>query len=487
VVVAAVAWRRTRGAGSHGAGHAVTHRTSTARGAQIGAVGLRSAGRYAAHRARRTFADAERRDALDVEFQMRTAEEVAATLGNMKGAMMKIGQMASYLDQGLPEPVRDALSQLRSDAPPMAPELAARVIEEELGAPPDRLFAEWDPVPIASASIGQVHRALTHDDRAVAVKVQYPGIAGAIEADLVHANLLFGGLGMAFPGLEPGPLVEELRARLVEELDYGLEARNQQEFAAYYRDHPFIHVPTVVTELSTSRVLTTDLAVGESFDALVRDDQARRDAAAEAIYRFVFRSLYRMRIFNGDPHPGNYLFGPDGRVTFLDSGLVKRFAPSELQVFSDMVEAMSVSRDTARYRRIVEDIGLLRDDPTLTDDEVAEYFGHFYDAVAEPGPFTITSEWASALVRRVFDQSGEHAAVQRAANVPPSFVIIQRINLGLYAILGELEATADWRAISEELWPFVDGPPATPMGEAEAEWLARRGADHGLEAQPVEL
>lgn len=478
--VAAVAWRRTRSS-APAAIHAVAHRTSVARGAQIGAVGIRSAGRYASHRARRTFADAARKEALDTEFQLRTAEEVASTLGNMKGAMMKIGQMASYLDQGLPEPVRDALSQLRSDAPPMAPELAARVIEEELGQAPDRLFAEWDPTPIASASIGQVHRALTHDGRAVAVKVQYPGIADAIEADLVHANLVFGGLGMAFPGLEPGPLVEELRTRLVEELDYSLEARNQRDFAAFYRDHPFIHIPSVVEPLSTDRVLTTDLAAGESFDELVKDDRARRDAAAEAIYRFVFRSLYRMRIFNGDPHPGNYLFGPDGRVTFLDFGLVKRFEPTELQVFNDMVEAMSVTRDTARYRRIVEEIGLLRRDPSLSDDEVAAYFGGFYDAIHERGPFTITSEWASELVRKVFDQTGEHASVQRAANVPPSFVIIQRINLGLYAILGELEATADWRSISEELWPFVDGPPATPMGEAEAEWIARRAAEDGSE------
>jgi hypothetical protein len=159
---------------------------------------------------------------------------------------------------------------------------------------------------------------------------------------------------------------------------------------------------------------------------------------------------------------------------------VKRFEPAELQVFTDMVEAMSVTRDTARYRRIVEEIGLLRSDPTLSDDEVAEYFGHFYDAIAERGPFTITSAWASALVRKVFDQSGDHSSVQRAANVPPSFVIIQRINLGLYAILGELEATADWRAISEELWPFVDGPPSSPMGEAEAEWLARRAAEDGV-------
>lgn len=471
--VAALAVRRraTRTVGP------VTGSTSLARNARVGAVGARSAGRYAAHVARRTFADAERRETLDQEFQLRTAEDIAATLGDMKGAMMKLGQMASYLDQGLPEPVRAALAQLRTDAPPMSAELAAEAIERELGAPPDRLFAEWDPVPIASASIGQVHRAITHDDRAVAVKVQYPGIDEAIRSDLVSVGLLFGGMGAAYPGFEPGPMVDELRTRLAEELDYRLEARNQTAFADAYRDHPFIHVPEVVPELSTPRVLTSELAVGEAFETVVADDQATRDRAGEIIYRYVFRSLYRMRMFNGDPHPGNYLFGADGRVTFLDYGLVKRFAQEELDVFTDMVEAITIERDPTRYRAIIERIGLLKAGQPFTDAEVAEYFGHFYELVDQRGPVTITPEYASATVRHVFDQSGPNGDILKAANVPPSFVIIQRINLGLYAILGELGATADWRGISEELWPFVDSPPTTALGELEAEWVERRARD----------
>ena len=456
---------------------AVATRSAVARNAQLGAVGARSAGRYAAHRARRTFTAAERREALDAEFQLRTAEEVAATLGNMKGALMKLGQMASYLDQGLPEPVRQALAELRSDAPPMAPELAARAIEAELGAPPDVLFAEWDSTAIAAASIGQVHRALTHDDRAVAVKVQYPGVAAAIRSDLASAGLLFGGLSALFPGLEPGPLVEELRDRLTEELDYALEARNQAVFADAYRGHPFVHVPDPVPELSSARVLTTELAAGDPFEAVVAADQAQRDHAGEVIYRFVFRSLYRLHAFNGDPHPGNYLFGADGRVTFLDFGLVKRFTEPELGAFSDMVEAIAVDHDPARFRRVVEEVGLLPAGHPASNDEIIDYFGHFYELVMAEGPSTITSEYASESVRRIFDTSGGHAAIQKAANLPPSFVIIQRINLGLYAILGELRATADWRRICEELWPFVDGSPSTPIGEAEAEWVARRARD----------
>ncbi len=474
---AAVVWRRRQGADGAAVAGPVAGRTSLARSAKLGAVGARSAGRYAAHRARRTFADAARREELDTRFQMQTAEDVAAALGDMKGALMKVGQMASYLDQGLPEPVREALAQLRSDAPPMAPELAARVIREELGADPETLFAEWDPVPIASASIGQVHRALTHDDRAVAVKVQYPGVASAIRSDLASAGFLFSGLGAAFPGLEPGPIVEELKARLTEELDYALEARNQAAFAAAYRGHPFIHVPDVVPDLSTSRVLTSELAAGDPFEAVVTADQATRDRAGEVLYRFVFRSLYRLRAFNGDPHPGNYLFGTDGTVTFLDFGLTKRFDGDELDVFSDMVEAMSTDRDPARFRAIVERVGLLAPGHPATDAEVIDYFGHFYEMVDQRGTFTFTPEYASETVRRIFDQSGPYAELQRAANLPPSFVIIQRINLGLYAILGELCATGDWRAIAEELWPFVDAPPQTELGEQEAAWIARRAAE----------
>ncbi len=193
---------------------------------------------------------------------MRTAEQVADALGHMKGALMKLGQMASYLDQGLPEPVREQLARLQADAPSMTPELAAQVVREELGAPPERIFATWDPVPIAAASIGQVHRAITNDGLAVAVKVQYPGVDEAIDADLDNAGLLVQIIAMVFPGVEPEPIVDELRVRVREELDYVQEADNQQLFARYYDGHPFIHVPSVVEHLSSKRVLTTELATG---------------------------------------------------------------------------------------------------------------------------------------------------------------------------------------------------------------------------------
>lgn len=440
------------------------------RSAQIASTATKAGGGWALHRARRAFADAERREELDLEHQLKTAEAVAETLGNLKGALMKLGQMASYLDQGMPEPIREALAQLQADAPPMAPELAAQVVREELGAAPEELFLEWDEVPIAAASIGQVHRAITRDGRAVAVKVQYPGVDEAIRGDLDNAGLLFTAMKAMFPGLDPAPLVAELRERIVEELDYRLEASNQRLFADTYRDHPFIHVPEVVDELSTQRVLTTELASGVRFDELLTWSQAERDLAGEAIYRFVFGSLYRLGAFNGDPHPGNYLFQPGGRVTFLDYGLVKRFTPEELLPFEEMIKAMVLDGDVAEFRRIVERVGLLKPDPAFHDDAIGDYFGHFYEFVLEDVERTMTEDYASETVRRFFDTSGEHGEIMKAANVPPSMVIIQRINLGLYAILGQLGATANWRRIAEEIWPWVGRGPTTPLGEADARW-----------------
>jgi predicted unusual protein kinase regulating ubiquinone biosynthesis (AarF/ABC1/UbiB family) len=394
----------------------------------------------------------------------------------MKGALMKVGQMASYLDDGLPDPVRQALASLQADAPPMSADLAAEVVEAELGLPPEKLFVEWDAEPIAAASIGQVHRAVavdprTGDEVAVAVKVQYPGVADAIEADLANTDLLGSLLRQSFSGLDPADLVAEVKERITEELDYHYEAANQTRFVEYYRGHPFIHVPAVMPHLSSARVLTSELVVGAPWREVLGWDQDERDLAGEALFRFVFRSLYRMRAFNGDPHPGNYLFHGDGRISFIDFGLVRYFSQPELDVFASMVRAAAVDHDAAEFRRIVEDAGLLRRGAPVPTDEAGEYFSQFYEPVREDRPMTWTPEYSSAIVRHTFDRS---SPIAQYATVPRAFVIIQRINLGLYALLGDLRATGNYRRMAEELWPFADGAPSTPMGEAEAAWLARR-------------
>ncbi|HXX90887.1 MAG TPA: AarF/ABC1/UbiB kinase family protein, partial [Acidimicrobiales bacterium] len=346
------------------------------------------------------------------------------------------------------------------------------VVEAELGAAPARLFAEWDPVPIAAASIGQVHRAMTRDGRAVAVKVQYPGVDEAVRADLANLGLAGMALGSLFPGLDADAMVAELRARLVEELDYSLEAANQRLFACWYRGHPTINVPGVVDELSTRRVLTTDLVAGVRFDELVTWDQAERDLAGETVYRFVFRSLYRFHAFNGDPHPGNYLFHGEGKVTFLDFGLVKRLTPTDVARLFDIVRASVLDNDPAEVRRACEAAGFVNAGAPVADERVAEFMGVFWEAIRPDEPTTITAEWASQVARRYVDGRSQFADVMAHTGMPPSFVVLQRINLGLLAVLGRLAATANWRRVAEELWP-TDAPPSTPMGEAEARWWQR--------------
>ncbi len=427
-------------------------------------------------RAQQVFASAARKEELTAELQLKSAEQVAAILGNMKGALMKLGQLASFLDDAMPQPVRDALAELQQNAPPMSPELAAGVVEAELGGPPEKVFAEWDPVPIASASIGQVHRAMTHDGRAVAVKVQYPGVDEAVRADLENLDLAGTGVGFLFPGLDARALVEELQVRLVEELDYTLEAANQRDFARWYEGHPFISVPGVVDDLSTTRVLTTDLAEGSRFTEMESWDQAERNLAAETIYRFVFRSLYRFGAFNGDPHPGNYLFRPGGQVTFLDFGLVKRLTPAEIALCYNIVSASVLSDDSAEIRRACEAAGLIAPGAPVSDDRVAEFMGIFWEVTKPDEVTTITADWASRVARRFVDGRSSFGDVMAHAGMPPTFVVLQRINLGLLAILGRLDATANWRRMALELWP-TDGPPSTDQGTVEQAWFAAR---HGV-------
>ena len=450
------------------------------RNLDIATLGLQVGGTYASTAARKLFASTERRVELDRERELRTADAITERLGNMKGALMKLGQMASYVSEGLPEPMRAALAELQSNAPPMSAELAAGVIERELGAPPEKVFVEWDPEPIASASIGQVHRAIVVDpttgtERAVAVKVQYPGVGEAIEADLRNAGLLGSLLKQGFSGLDPDDMVAEIRERLIDELDYELEAANQQMFADYYRGHPFIHVPDVIGSHSTARVLTSELVTGASWNEMLEWSQEERNLTGECLFRFVFRSLYGMHRFNGDPHPGNYLFHGGGRITFLDFGLVKHFTEAEMATFVGMVRSAAYEHNVPAFRRIVEDAGMLRRGAPADDEAIGEYFGQFYESVRDDKVVTWSSEYASRIVRHTFDRS---SPISQFATVPRAFVFIQRINLGLYALLGELRATGNYRRMAEEVWPFVQGPPSTPMAEAEQPWLMeRRGRD----------
>ena len=242
----------------------------------------RNAGRFATTRAKRIITPAERRAELDAQFAIRTAADVANELGQMKGVLMKVGQMVSFIAEGLPDEAQQALAALQADAAPMAPTLAAAVIESELGAAPERVFASWEDMPVAAASIGQVHRARDADGRELAVKVQFPGVAEAIEEDLDAAEVMYAVFSaLALNGLDARALVDELRLRMREELDYRREAANITEFAERFAGHPWVRIPTLAPEFSTAKVLTTEWVDGLSWDQFVEhglgaDEAARR-------------------------------------------------------------------------------------------------------------------------------------------------------------------------------------------------------------------
>src|SRR3954453_18112364 len=295
-------------------------------GTVIGSQGARYAGTRAANVARSKEKAAEALDARHLE----AAERMVDVLGTMKGAAMKIGQLASFIDtEFIPEEYRelyqDRLSKLRSEAPSMEWKKVKSVLEEEWdGAPIEELFEDFDHEATAAASIGQVHRAVLPDGRKVAVKVQYPGVAKALRADMQNAGLIMRMAKALAPGLDAKAAAEELKERVMEELDYELEAQNQRSFARGYRDHPFVFVPEVVTRLSTTRVLVTEWVDGLGFEEVRALPQEQKDRFGEILFRCCFGSIYHLQHFNADAHPGNYLLLEDGRVAFLDFGMTKQ-------------------------------------------------------------------------------------------------------------------------------------------------------------------
>ncbi len=450
----------------------VDRRHHLVRSARVWRLTARRSLSWAVMRVRGRRADDEKRARLEERFAIRTAEDVARELGNMKGVVMKAGQMVSFIAEGLPPEARAALATLQADVAPMAPSLARQVISEELGADVERLFLDWDPVPVAAASIGQVHRAVMPDGRLVAVKVQYPGIDRAITSDLDNAELLYSLFSsFALKGLDSRAIVDELRDRMGDELDYRLEATCQTEFADRYRGHPFIHVPDVVAERSGRRVLTSEWVDGRRWEEfLATADRSARQRAGEVLFRFAQGSVHRHRVFNGDPHPGNYRFHPDGSVTFLDFGLVKRFTPGELEQLTPVLEPL-LAHDAQTTVRMLVGAGFLTSDHGLDPEVVWDYVSNPYSPYLKE-EFTFTQEWVAEALHRALDLSGPAAEVVKRLDMPSSFVILDRVVWGMSALLGRLEATGKWRGILEEY--RKGAPPVTELGRVEAAWMATR-------------
>jgi predicted unusual protein kinase regulating ubiquinone biosynthesis (AarF/ABC1/UbiB family) len=426
-----------------------------------------------------------RRRPAGAEDYARRAERYVQVMGRSKGALMKIGQMLSFVPfaSAVPQENRAiyqaAMSRLQADAPPMAPELAAAVIEAELGAPPGRLFQEFSAHPMAAASIGQVHTAVLPNGRPVAVKVQYPGVAEAIRADLRNTELVavsFQLLRSVVPGLtraDPTTVAEEVSERIGEELDYRIEAAHQSFFASAYAGHPYIHVPSVIGEYSTGRVLTQELVTGLRWPEAVTAGRELRDRWAETIFRFAIGSLRRLCAFNADPHPGNYLFHPDGSVSFLDFGCVKHYSQDDIAQVQRIVRA-AVAGDARALRAAFAEAGLIDATTGPAADEVLAWYRPGFEMITGPQPYTLTPELVARLIENEFSPRGPSGRVVRSLRSPRDYVFMTRIDLGLWSVLAELRATGHWRSIQAELDNGAD--PVTEIGKADAAFWAAKTA-----------
>ncbi len=444
------------------------------RAARMWRLAARNGVRYVIHRIRKVGANDDRARTADEQFAIRSAADVARELGNMKGVMMKVGQMLSFIMEALPEPAQQALASLQADAPPMSPAAAAGVVMAELGAPPDRVFLDWSPDPLAAASVGQVHRAVTRDGRRVAVKVQYPGVDTAIRSDLANAEMLYRMVSATvLKGLDPKALADELRSRMGDELDYRIEAANQRFFAEAFAGHPFVTIPEVDVAHSSRRVLTTEWAPGLGWsDFLAQATPAARQRAGESIWRFAQYAVQHLRAFNGDPHPGNYRFDPDGTVTFLDFGLVKRWSEAEWSALAPTMDAIVVHRDPDALVAAMEASGFLAAGHGLDPQRVYKYVSSPYRPYLAD-EFTFTRDFVKNTMSKVLDVTGPFSDVIAKLNMPPSFVILDRVVWGVSAILGKLEVHGPFRAMFMEY--RHDDAPATVLGRDERDWRRRRG------------
>ena len=411
--------------------------------------------------------------------QAEAAEQILEVLGNMKGAAMKVGQVASFVDTGafpeeFQERIQAKLAELRDSAPRVAFEDMRKVVEAELEGPLDEVFAEFDEEAIAAASIGQVYRARLEDGREVAVKVQYPGVAQAVRSDLQNLGLIMRVAKRIAPGMDAKAMTQEIRERLSDELDYEQEAQAHRAFARAWRGHPFIVVPEVVTSLSRERVLVTEWVDGLGFEEVKKLPQAERDRFGEIVFRFFFGSLFRTGHFSGDPHPGNFKLMDDGRVAFLDFGMTKRVSRDHLAA---EVEAfrLGAEGDAEGLHRHLGAMGFFDSaDPALDPAAVADHFRDVTHWYLEDAEVTVDRALVAQVLIDLGDPRSEHWELMKRGTMPADALLARRMEALTLAVLGQLEATANWHRIGRE-WLFGD-PPATPLGELEADYFGRAPA-----------
>ncbi len=388
------------------------------------------------------------------------AEQAAAVLGTLRGLAAKVGQMASYVDGIVPESKRTAfeasLKVLRSQAPRSSAQQIRELVETELGAPIDRLFQSWDDEPIASASIGQVHRARLHDDLMngieVAVKVQHPGIKKAVESDLASASMLES-IGSMVGGkrFDTKGNFEIMKARFREELDYALEAERLQRFTEIHAGDPKIAIPRLVDVRSSASVLTTELVHGRALEDILDAPERDRIAWAETLWRFVFKGNLVGGMFNADPHPGNYLFQEDGRITFLDYGCVQ-LIDAERRPAARALHRAAIARDEETFASYVS---VLVDAKPGELERLARNYSRTCFMPLFESPFRITRSYAASLVASMKEMAKAARKVpdEELFTMPPEMLFMNRLQFGFYSVLARLDVEVDYARVESEFVP----------------------------------
>jgi predicted unusual protein kinase regulating ubiquinone biosynthesis (AarF/ABC1/UbiB family) len=447
------------------------------RSATIGRLAAGQAMRQFGTRAANLVRDDEAAEAALARRQIETAQQIVAVLGTMKGAAMKLGQVMSFLDVGLvPEEYRDEfqrkLAELRDSAPKVSFKEMRKVMESEFDDPLDEVFDEFDTEPIAAASIGQVYHARLHDGREVAVKVQYPGVASAVRADLKNLGMIMRLLSRMAPELDVQAITQEIRLRIDEELDYELEASNQRSMARIFRGHPFVFVPDVVGSLSHERVLVTEFVRGTGFEQLKGYPAEQRNRIAEIVFRFYFSCMYVHHQFSGDPHPGNFMLLGDGRVAFLDFGLYKRL-PADVAEHELEIARLGINRQGEQLIDYLHAGGFLDDPESTTPEQILRQFDDVTWWYTRDGVVELTPEIATQVVVDMSDPRSRHYAQMRHENLPPDHLFGRRTETLTLAVMSQLHATGNWHRIARE-WIFSDEP-VTELGVAEAAFYSTRG------------
>jgi predicted unusual protein kinase regulating ubiquinone biosynthesis (AarF/ABC1/UbiB family) len=448
------------------------------RTAKIGGLAAGQAIRQAGTRAANVARSKERGDAALERRQIEAAEQIVAALGTMKGAAMKLGQVMSFLDVGLvPEEYRDEfqrkLAALRDAAPTVTFKEMRKVIEAELDDPIDEVFEAFDEEPIAAASIGQVYRARLQDGRDVAVKVQYPGVAAAVRADMQNLGLILRLAKRIAPGMDPQAIGREISERIEEELDYELEAQNQRTLARIFRNHPFIVVPPVVTSLSRERVMVSEFVEGTGFEDLKTYSQEDRDRIGEILFRFYFGCLYRHGQFSGDPHPGNSRLMDDGRMAFFDFGLFKRMPPGAVELEMSVARAI-IEGDSATIMRLGTEVGFFPEPEKFDPERVLAHFRAATSWYTVDHEVELTPEYATQVLIDMSDPRSEYFGQLRHESAPPDHIFGRRMEVLTLAVLSQLHATGNFHRIARE-W-FYDDEPATELGRQEAAFYSRAAA-----------